>query len=269
MDFGEKIKKLRENLGLNQKQIAEKLNIPRTTYSGYEHGRREPDFETLKKIAVFFDCSIDYLLDISTDKKSKVKDVQPNIMFANRMKKKRESLNMTQNDLSIILGIPKEIIIDYENGEDFPDLNLLSNISVTLNTTSDYLIGVSDNPNVEYKIFTDRLKDIMIKEEITKENLSKQTKIGKSTLEEYLNGTVSPDIDALKKIATVLNTTIDYLAGLTNKSEYEELQILEGKIEVTENGKSKFIPIKDLLAQNYNINPEDLKKFISDMNKKK
>ncbi|GCL71752.1 XRE family transcriptional regulator [Paenibacillus naphthalenovorans] len=60
--FSERLSKLREKSGLTQKELANRLGIARTTYSGYESGKREPDHQTLQKIADFFDVSTDYLL---------------------------------------------------------------------------------------------------------------------------------------------------------------------------------------------------------------
>ena len=60
---GRKLKSLRENNGLLQKELADKLNISPSTIGMYEQNRREPDNETLKKIAEYFKVSTDYLLD--------------------------------------------------------------------------------------------------------------------------------------------------------------------------------------------------------------
>lgn len=57
-----KIKELRKNHNLTQKEISEKLNIAQTTYAGYETGKHEPNTETLLKIAELFNCSVDYLI---------------------------------------------------------------------------------------------------------------------------------------------------------------------------------------------------------------
>ena len=42
--------------------MAQKLGIAKSTISMYENGNREPDFETLEKIADFFNVDTDYLL---------------------------------------------------------------------------------------------------------------------------------------------------------------------------------------------------------------
>lgn len=60
--FSTKLRNLREHQEFSQKQAAERLNIAPATYSRYERGVREPDFNTLKRIANFFHVSIDYLL---------------------------------------------------------------------------------------------------------------------------------------------------------------------------------------------------------------
>ena len=69
MDFTTRLKKLRDELKLTQKELAEKVNLAQKTLSNYENGRREPDQETLIRIAKFFDVSIDYLLGYSDTKK--------------------------------------------------------------------------------------------------------------------------------------------------------------------------------------------------------
>lgn len=61
-NFQNIFKSLRNAAGLTQVEIAEKLGISRSTIGMYETGAREPDFETLEKIADFFNVDIDYLL---------------------------------------------------------------------------------------------------------------------------------------------------------------------------------------------------------------
>ena len=61
--FKDKLKFLRKYQELSQEQVAKTIDVLQSTYSRYEQGTREPDFETLKKLANFFDVSIDYLLE--------------------------------------------------------------------------------------------------------------------------------------------------------------------------------------------------------------
>ncbi|ATI75647.1 helix-turn-helix transcriptional regulator [Bacillus sp. FSL K6-1109] len=62
MALGARIRALREKENLTQKALAAKLNIPHQNLSNYERGFRQPDYETLIKIADFFEVTTDYLL---------------------------------------------------------------------------------------------------------------------------------------------------------------------------------------------------------------
>lgn len=65
--FKDRLIKLRKSKGLTQAEMAKKIDVHRATYSNYETGLRTPDYETLKKIADFFDVSVDYLLGRTDD----------------------------------------------------------------------------------------------------------------------------------------------------------------------------------------------------------
>ncbi|MBD8075416.1 MULTISPECIES: helix-turn-helix domain-containing protein [Bacillus cereus group] len=60
--FGTRLHALRKERKLRQEDMAKQLGIARTTYAMYEQGNREPDYNTLIKLATFFEVSIDYLL---------------------------------------------------------------------------------------------------------------------------------------------------------------------------------------------------------------
>lgn len=60
--FHLRLSKLRRDSGLTQNELSKRLNISRATYAQYEIGRREPDIETIQKLASFFNVSIDYIV---------------------------------------------------------------------------------------------------------------------------------------------------------------------------------------------------------------
>lgn len=61
MNIGHRITELREARSLTQEQLSSSLGISRAALSHYEKNRRQPDFDTLMKIADVFNVSIDYL----------------------------------------------------------------------------------------------------------------------------------------------------------------------------------------------------------------
>ena len=62
VEFGEKVKQIREEKGMTQQTLAEKLYVTRQAVSRWECGVRHPDLLTAKKIAKLLDVSLDELL---------------------------------------------------------------------------------------------------------------------------------------------------------------------------------------------------------------
>ncbi|MCU9592248.1 MULTISPECIES: helix-turn-helix domain-containing protein [Bacillus subtilis group] len=66
--LSDRLVELRKSKELTQQGLADKLKITRSSLSQYEIGNRQPDYETLKKIADFFEVTTDYLLGYSNTK---------------------------------------------------------------------------------------------------------------------------------------------------------------------------------------------------------
>ncbi|MBR1968639.1 MAG: helix-turn-helix transcriptional regulator [Clostridia bacterium] len=63
MQIGKKLKELRLAENLTQEQLSEKLQISRVNYTRYETDATRPDYETIIKIADYYDISLDELFD--------------------------------------------------------------------------------------------------------------------------------------------------------------------------------------------------------------
>ena len=61
--FGKRLRELRTEQGISQRKLGELFNVCNQTVSFWETGSREPDLDTLKALAKFFDVSVDYLLE--------------------------------------------------------------------------------------------------------------------------------------------------------------------------------------------------------------
>ena len=64
-----RLKELRAEAGLSQKELANAIGAAQNTVSQWETGTRRLDDQTICKIALFFGCSADYLLGLSDSKK--------------------------------------------------------------------------------------------------------------------------------------------------------------------------------------------------------
>lgn len=74
VNFSERLKILREHAGLNQSQLAEKLEVSRGSISYYENGDRIPDIQFLHKASKFFGVSYDFLLGEKSGEEKSLED---------------------------------------------------------------------------------------------------------------------------------------------------------------------------------------------------
>lgn len=91
-NFQNIFRQLRISSGLTQRKIASRLGISRSTIGMYETGAREPDFDTLEKIADFFNVDTDYLLG-RTDKTTLLPETIGQYSQLNKMKYLLSQLN--------------------------------------------------------------------------------------------------------------------------------------------------------------------------------
>lgn len=66
-NFNENLRAVRERKGLTQKEVAESIGVAKSTYSLYESGNREPNIQTIKKIADLLNTSADELLGLNDE----------------------------------------------------------------------------------------------------------------------------------------------------------------------------------------------------------
>ena len=69
--FSSRLKKLREDHGLSQAELADKLNISRGSISFYENNSRVPDIDVLFSLCKYFSVTSDYLIGLSDDPEQK------------------------------------------------------------------------------------------------------------------------------------------------------------------------------------------------------
>lgn len=62
-----RLKDIREDRDITQKQLADYLHIKQNTYSQYENGQRGLPIEILCELALYFNTSADYILELTDD----------------------------------------------------------------------------------------------------------------------------------------------------------------------------------------------------------
>jgi len=102
-----RIKSLRMGAGIKQVLLAKHLSVAPSVLSNWENGKFEPDVSNLKKIAKYFNTTIDYIVGMSNDPiPSERKNKQfknPNVLL---LQKALEN-GMPENELEDVLGYAK------------------------------------------------------------------------------------------------------------------------------------------------------------------
>ena len=64
-----RLRDIREDRDLKQSDIAKLLNVSQQTYSRYENDEISIDKDSLIKLAIYYDTSVDYLLELTDERK--------------------------------------------------------------------------------------------------------------------------------------------------------------------------------------------------------
>lgn len=76
-DFGYRLRNLRESKKLTQTQVAKRLNLSKTSISGYENNIKTPSLEVLSRLAILYGVPTDYILGLDNRKMLLVEGLNP------------------------------------------------------------------------------------------------------------------------------------------------------------------------------------------------
>ena len=110
--FAERLKTLRLQAKMTQKEISNRLEISQPTYQRYEKSEREPNQEMVQKIANLFNVSIDYLFGNTDEKNSK--EVEDDLEKSLDTFKSFDGKPMSDHDRDVI----RELLRDMFDDED-------------------------------------------------------------------------------------------------------------------------------------------------------
>lgn len=93
--FGSRLKKLRTDYNLTQKQLAERVGLAVSAISAYELGNRFPTYDVMVKFSRIFHVSTDYLLGIDSSRRLDLTglsedDIELIVRLTNKLKNKNK-----------------------------------------------------------------------------------------------------------------------------------------------------------------------------------
>ncbi|WP_391559642.1 helix-turn-helix domain-containing protein [Robertmurraya sp.] len=153
----------RKNKKLTQEELAKNIGITRSALSQYEIGRRQPDYDTLQKLADYFEVTVDYLLgrtDDPTPLKNKYLDLD-NKPIRNIIKLRKEQ-GISQDDFGKMIGLVDPALwIIFEKEGNVPP-RILQRSAAVLNTSEEYLLGLTGDPSPSTTTVTVAGKEISV-----------------------------------------------------------------------------------------------------------
>ena len=99
------LRDLRNQRKLSQRDIAEFLGITQQAYANYENGNREPDLQTLKKLADYFGVLTDFLLEDNAQLPSDIVDEQAQALYEKRKVLFDKSAKASPKDMDYIINL--------------------------------------------------------------------------------------------------------------------------------------------------------------------
>ena len=134
-----RLKELRKEKKLTQKELAEETDIAYRTLQRWENGESQIKPEKAEKLANFFGVSIAHLLGYEDNDFEKANQ--------NRLKELRKEKALTQADLAELLEVTKLTISNWENGVSSIKSDRLKKLCEIFDVDAPYLLGYNNVKN--------------------------------------------------------------------------------------------------------------------------
>lgn len=207
---GTRIAELRKGSGMTQENLAEALNISRSTLAGYEAENKHPPYRTLVKIAKYFGVSIYYLMGITDRLLGEEESGETHIVGGgNIIKEFRKEICITQEELGKKLGVSKQTVSAWERGVSEVSNNTLVALTSLFPVTMDYLLGMNRRNHI-----TNRLKALREENGMNQSELGKLLNVQGAAISKYESGEVPLTGETIVSLAEYFGVTTDYLLGV-------------------------------------------------------
>ena len=150
-------------------------------------------------------------------------------MIDNNLRYCREELEMTQEELGIILGASKQTISNWETGYVFMPLTKLVRFCNLYNYSLDFVVGFT-RKNIKYnkeikldsKLIGNNLKTLRKNLNLTQQKLSDKCNLYQATYNHYETGYSLIKIMPAYSICKTYNVSMDWLVGRTNNPKISQ-----------------------------------------------
>lgn len=139
----------------------------------------------------------------------------------NNLKKLRLEKNLTVEQVSKLVDIPRSTLTLYENNKRQPRKKIWEKLSQFYNVDTAYIMGLTTIRKLE-NVKSNRIKEYRIQRNLSLDDLSKLTNIPISKLEDYENEITLPENPKIwEKLSSTLSIPVEYLVNTGTKKNYE------------------------------------------------
>ena len=137
----ERMKYIREDKDLTQKQIAKILGVERSTYTGWETGKDTIPLRKLSQLCDFYNVSIDYITGLSNIRSYNITNTNINPKdVGKRLKHLRLINNLKQKDIFTFLNTTSSTYSAYETGKVLIQTSFVYSIAKKYNASIDWIL---------------------------------------------------------------------------------------------------------------------------------
>lgn len=120
---------MRDNLDLNQREMAEKLNVSKSTYARWETGEKIIPLKHLINLCNITRTDLDYAIGLSDQKIKLQKDIIiDKVIIGNNLKKLRDENSLSQKSFAESINTVQSVISAYESGKTLIQTSFLYDI---------------------------------------------------------------------------------------------------------------------------------------------
>lgn len=147
-------------------------------------------------------------------------------MYYNNLKKLRNSRELTQEDLALILNKKRSSYVNWEYGTVMIPLDIADKLSLFYNVKLSYILGIDNDKvntdiinGIDYNLLLKNLARLKMENSHTFDDIARFLKCDKSTCNRYFNGNVIIPIDRLILLSELYEIDLDVLCGKMKQSK--------------------------------------------------
>lgn len=199
--FPERLRQLRAESDLTQRELARSLDISQQSINSWENGERKPKIEAITNIAEYFNVSPKYLIGETNNREI-------------------ETIELEAED-KLFKATIKDLDLTPEQKEEFKESVYHFILRKKAIYESDDLKEESNNKD-NTSTFSKRLRELRKENGLSQEEIANSLSVSQQSYARWESGSHALTLDALKWVSNYFDVTIAYLVGETNVRQFTD-----------------------------------------------